>query len=228
LYRLGTAERWKTSRGAAGFRDQDRKILVPMAALTPSEFEAAYATTPPWEIGRPQAPFVETADSWRGRVLDAGCGTGELALAAAARGLDATGIDGATGAIRTARRRCAERGLFADFVVGDVLRLPEFVSGRFDTVLDSGLFHVFDADDRGAYVEALAAVTAPGSRLLILCFSDAEPGDWGPHRIAREDLVTAFVDGWLIEDITPAVFELADRPTVRPSAAAWFARIRKG
>ena len=113
-------------------------------------FEAAYHGRPPWEIGRPQAAFVGAVEQIRGRVLDSGCGTGELALMAAARGLDASGIDASPTAIAIARKRCAERGLTARFVVGDVLRLDEFTTPPYDTVLDSGLLHVFDAADRPA------------------------------------------------------------------------------
>ena len=52
-----------------------------------------YATTPPWDIGRPQPAFLELAEtgSLRGRVLDVGCGTGEHALMAAGLGRPATG-----------------------------------------------------------------------------------------------------------------------------------------
>ena len=60
------------------------------------DFDASYASgRPPWDIGRPQAAFRELADRDRlvGRVLDVGCGTGEHALMAAERGLDATGVD---------------------------------------------------------------------------------------------------------------------------------------
>ena len=44
-----------------------------------AEFEAAYSTTPPWDIGRPQPAFVAlAAEGGLGRdVLDVGCGTGE-------------------------------------------------------------------------------------------------------------------------------------------------------
>jgi SAM-dependent methyltransferase len=62
------------------------------------EWDASYtADTPaPWDIGRPQPTFVRLADEGRltGRLLDAGCGTGENALLAASRGADVTGIDG--------------------------------------------------------------------------------------------------------------------------------------
>jgi SAM-dependent methyltransferase len=58
-----------------------------------------YTTAPPWDIGRPQPAFagLARAGAIRGRVLDAGCGTGEHALMAAGSGQDATGIDITTG-----------------------------------------------------------------------------------------------------------------------------------
>ena len=69
-----------------------------------AEFEAAYATTPPWDIGRPQPAFASLAAEGRlgGRVLDVGCGTGEHVLMAAQAGCDAVGIDISTSAIRLA------------------------------------------------------------------------------------------------------------------------------
>jgi magnesium-protoporphyrin O-methyltransferase len=60
-------------------------------------------------------------------VLDLGCGTGDLALAALARGADrATGIDLGAGAIDEARRLSEERGLAdrATFSVGDGATSP--------------------------------------------------------------------------------------------------------
>src|SRR6266542_3717648 len=79
------------------------------------EFEAMYATTPPWDIGRPQPAFLELAETGalRGRVLDVGCGTGEHALMAARVELPATGIDAAPTAIAIAERKARERDLSA-------------------------------------------------------------------------------------------------------------------
>jgi hypothetical protein len=45
-----------------------------------STFESAYAGQAPWDIGKPQKPFVNVADQITGSVLDAGCGTGDTAL----------------------------------------------------------------------------------------------------------------------------------------------------
>src|SRR5262245_18620474 len=47
-------------------------------------FENIYASPAPWDIGKPQAPFVAVADRAVSPVLDAGCGTGENALFLAA------------------------------------------------------------------------------------------------------------------------------------------------
>ena len=43
----------------------------------PNAWDAAYNGTPPWDIGRPQAPFLELAEAGhlRGSVLELGCGT---------------------------------------------------------------------------------------------------------------------------------------------------------
>jgi SAM-dependent methyltransferase len=74
-----------------------------------STFESAYAGQAPWDIGRPQKPFIDMADRIIGSVLDAGCGTGETALLFAGRGCHVTGIDFIDEAINRARRKAAER-----------------------------------------------------------------------------------------------------------------------
>src|SRR6266545_1582786 len=117
------------------------------------DFDALYAGTPPWDIGRPQPAFLALAQEGavRGRMLDVGCGTGEHVLMAAGLGLEATGVDAAATAIDAARRKARDRGLTARFLVWDALRLAA-LGELFDTVLDSGLFHVFQ-DDRPAFVD---------------------------------------------------------------------------
>src|SRR5499427_8907496 len=196
---------------------------------TPSaEWDWAYRDhQPPWDIGRPQPTFVRLADGGllSGRLLDAGCGTGEHVLLAAAHGAAAMGVDLSALAIEKARGKAAERGLTARFKVADGLHL-EGLGESFDTVIDSGLFHVFDDADRAGYVASLAAVIEPGGRYYMMCFSDSQPGAWGPRRVRREEITLAFGDGWEAESITPDTF------TVNPiqgttSVSAWLALISR-
>ena len=49
-------------------------------------FENFYAGPAPWDIGKPQKPFIDMADQVTGSVLDAGCDTGDTALFFAQRG----------------------------------------------------------------------------------------------------------------------------------------------
>jgi SAM-dependent methyltransferase len=190
-------------------------------ARAPHDFEAIYASsTPPWEIGRPQPAFVRLADAggFVGRVLDVGCGTGEHALLAASLGHDSLGVDIAPNAVDLAREKATHRHLNARFVVWNALRLPE-MDEQFDTVLDCGLFHIFDNDDRTRFVESLAAVVPASGRYHMLCFSDREPGDWGPRRVTQEEIRTSFSDGWRLDTIEASVIDI----TIDPAGAeAWY------
>jgi cyclopropane fatty-acyl-phospholipid synthase-like methyltransferase len=195
------------------------------ARRSPEGFDAMYAGAPPWVIGRPQPAFLELADAGvlKGPVLDVGCGTGEHALMAAARGLDATGIDAAPAAIAIAKATARDRGLPARFLVWNALELAS-LDQRFDTVLDSGLFHVFDDDDRARFVESLAAVMAPEARYHMLCFSDRQPGDWGPRRIRQQEIRSSFARGWRVESIEAATFDVTLDPA---GVRAWRAAITR-
>src|SRR5205814_7776483 len=150
-----------------------------ISMTTPSAgWDEPYQGSPaPWDIGRPQPAFVRLADSGllSGRVLDAGCGTGEHVLLAAARGADAMGVDLSGLAIEKARAKAAERGLTARFEVADTLHLDR-LGERFGTVTDCGMFHVFDDADRARYVASLAAVIEPGGTYYMRCVSDSQTG----------------------------------------------------
>jgi cyclopropane fatty-acyl-phospholipid synthase-like methyltransferase len=185
------------------------------------------STPAPWDIGRPQPAFVRLADEGRlrGRLLDSGCGTGENTLMAAARGAEAVGVDVAAPAIERARAKAAERGVAARFEVADALDLAR-LGLTFDTIIDSGVFHVFDDDDRARYVSSLASVLEPGGSCYLMCFSDRQPGDWGPRRVRRDELIDAFSDGWTIDSITADTFDV--NPVMgTDTVQAWLAVLRR-
>ena len=201
------------------------RIPAARQSHSPEDFDGMYAGTPPWDIGRPQPVFVRLAEAGaiRGRVLDVGCGTGEHVLMAAARGMDATGIDAAPTAIAAAQRKAADRGITGRFLVWDALRLAE-LEERFDTVLDSGLFHVFDDERRARFVEGLGTVVRPGGSYVMCCFSDRQPGDWGPRRVHQDEIRAAFGVGWEVESIEAGQFDTNLDP---PVAQAWLATITR-
>lgn len=193
-------------------------------------FASLYAGQPPWDIGKPQKPFIDLAEQITGSVLDAGCGTGDNALFFSGRGSIVTGIDYLEEPIRRAKLKAIERGLSAMFLVKDAMTLKDW-SERFDNVIDSGLFHVFSDDDRKKYVEGLATVLKPGGRVFLACFSDEEPGTQGPRRISKKELHDAFAKSWAIESIQPVRFEtrpdFKDMTFTEGGPKAWFAVLRR-
>jgi SAM-dependent methyltransferase len=185
----------------------------PLRPRRAEDFDEMYTGTPPWDIGRPQPAFLALADAGalQGTVLDAGCGTGEHVLMAAERGLDGTGVDLAAGAIAAAEAKARDRGLEVRFLVWDALDLAG-LGQPFDTVLDCGLFHVLEDDDRAAYVESLTSAVRPGGRYFMLCFSDLQPGDWGPRRITEDEIRASFATGWRIDALEPSTIEITLDP----------------
>ncbi len=190
------------------------------------EYAAGQAPAP-WDIGRPQPEFVRLAEAGllTGRLLDAGCGTGEQALLAARHGADALGVDIAPRAVARARGKAAERGIAARFAVADVLHLDE-LGQTFDTITDCGVFHTFDDDGRAEYVTSLAGVLRPGGHCYLLCFSEHQPGTFGPRRVRQQELRAAFADGWVVDSISAATMDInPGLPT--PVVQAWLAALRR-
>ena len=123
------------------------------------------------------------------------------------------GVDVAQTAVPIARKKAA-----------DALHLDRLDRG-FETVLDCGLFHTFDSDERRDYVASLASVTGRGGHLYLLCFSDVGPGT-GPHPISQQELRAAFTrrSGWSVACISP------DRCQTRfdaQGAPGWLAKIER-
>jgi SAM-dependent methyltransferase len=180
----------------------------------------------PWDIGHPQPAIVRLASKggFAGMVLDAGCGTGENALYLASLGLLVLGVDVAETALEIARAKAADRGIKVKFAAADAFEL-ECLGRKFDTVLDAGLFHTFDGDERPRYVASLALVTENGGTVYVLCFSDVG-SETGPHPISQAELRAAFnaSDGWNVVAIEP---ERVQTRFHDHGAPAWLATIKR-
>jgi SAM-dependent methyltransferase len=114
----------------------------------------------------------------------------------------------------------------ARFEVADALKLGELGLG-FVTIIDSGLFHVFDDENRVRYVTGLASVLRPGGRLYLMCFSDRQPGMFGPRRVSQDELRAAFADGWTIVAIEAEAFALNREAFGIATAQAWLATVSR-
>ena len=95
------------------------------------------------------------------RVLDACCGTGDLAVAAEREGGHVTGLDFSPAMLERARRKSDT----IDWVEGDMLALP-FADGSFDAATVG--FGVRNVDDLDAGFAELRRVLRPGGRLAVL------------------------------------------------------------
>ncbi len=196
--------------------------------LSGQPWDASYHEGPaPWDIAGPQPAIVRLASEggFAGTVLDAGCGTGENALHVASLGLSVLGVDVAQTALAIARAKADDRAIEVEFAAADAFQLDR-LGRRFQTVLDCGLFHTFDGDERSRYVASLASVTERDGTLYVLCFSDDGPNT-GPHPVSQQELRAAFdpSNGWNIVAVKP------DRVRTRfhndDGAPAWLATIKR-
>ena len=157
-------------------------------------------------------------------MLDVGCGTGDNALHLASLGLSVLGVDVAETALAIARRKAEDRGLQVEFVAADAYHLDR-LGRRFQTVLDVGMFHTCDADERPAYVASLASVTepAPPSPPVL----QRRGSRHRPAPVRRDDLAAAFAPstGWQVVTIDPT--RVHTRFHGDDGAPAWLARIRR-
>jgi SAM-dependent methyltransferase len=190
-------------------------------------WDASYQDGPaPWDIGGPQPAIVRLAaeGGFSGAVLDAGCGTGENALHVASLGFSVLGVDVAEAALAIARTKADDRGIELELAAADAFQLQRL--GRtFRTVMDCGLFHTFDGDERPRYVASLASVTEHDGTLYVLCFRDDGP-DTGPHPVSQEELKAAFnaSSGWNVAAIEPERLQTRYHDNGAP---AWLATIKR-
>ena len=106
------------------------------------------------------------------RVLDLGCGTGNAALLAAARGATVTGVDPAPRLLDVARARAVDHGLDITFALGEAAAVP-MEDGSVDVLLS--VFGVIFAPDPVAAAAEMARVTAAHGRIVLSAWLPSGP-----------------------------------------------------
>ncbi len=135
-----------------------------------------------------------------GRILEVGCGTGGLLVAAARSGRAVVGIDIASRWLVVARRRLADHGLSVPLFVAEAERLP-WPDASFDAVVaDSVLEHL---DDTSAALREWRRVLRPGGRLVA----------WSPNRftLTTDPHVGLWGVGWLPRRWVPSYLNIRGR-----------------
>jgi ubiquinone/menaquinone biosynthesis C-methylase UbiE len=142
--------------------------------------EGRCATVDPLEnllsFGRQETILQATLDAAQLRagqsLVDVGCGTGKLAVAATRTTSDVLGIDATPGMVELARDRATAAGSPARFEVGVGEALP-LADGSVDAVTSSYFFHHLPPDVKRQALAEMWRVLAPGGRLVITDYGRA-------------------------------------------------------
>jgi 2-heptyl-1-hydroxyquinolin-4(1H)-one methyltransferase len=193
---------------------------------------------PPWSLGEPQPELAALIDQGKikGDVLDAGCGEAALSLHLAALGHNTVGLDASPTAIELAKAEAAKRGLTnASFGVADISAFTGY-DGRFDTIVDSTLFHSMPVEVRDGYQRSIVRAAAPGASYFVLVFDRAGMPDSPANPVTEDELRDVVSRYWVIDEIRPArihgnfpdgalrefpVVDLRDEDNGRKSVPAW-------
>jgi len=115
------------------------------------------------------------------RVLDVGCGTGDLTMAAkalAGPSGEVYGTDASAEMIEVARRKAAQAGVEVTFQV-DLIEDISFPDDEFDAVLSSLMMHHLPDDLKREGLAEIYRVVKPGGRILILDIESSSGGSVG-------------------------------------------------
>jgi 2-heptyl-1-hydroxyquinolin-4(1H)-one methyltransferase len=165
---------------------------------------------PPWSLGEPQPEIAALIDQGKiqGDVLDAGCGEAALALHMAALGHNTVGLDASPTAIKLAKAEAARQGLTnASFEVADITDFtgwPTGSEGRFNTIVDSTLFHSMPVELRDGYQRSIVRAAAPGASYFVLVFNRSGMPDGPANPVTEDELRDAVSPYWVIDEIRPA------------------------
>jgi len=118
-----------------------------------------------------------------GRILELGCGAGNISLRLEKQGYEVTGIDISPTAIEWAKSKCLDASGTTKFYVDNVLDMRFVEDGYFDIVLDGHCLHCIIGDDRRAFFFESLRVLKPGGWLFI----DAMCGPVSSNKLSGYD-----------------------------------------
>ncbi|WP_291089591.1 methyltransferase domain-containing protein [Hydrogenophaga sp.] len=146
-------------------------------------------------------PFEQAAlPHLRGRVLDFGCGMGNLALAAARQGCSVLALDASEVAISHLQQVASDEGLPVQAQVADLRRYS--VSGEFDTIVSIGLLMFLDCATAHRALADLQAHLVPGGTMVVNVLVEGttymDMFDPEAHCLFARDFLETGLAGWQV------------------------------
>jgi SAM-dependent methyltransferase len=187
----------------------------------------AGAVTMPWDRTTPHPLLAQWAESRKsavdaGRAIVVGCGLGADARYLAQLGYETIGFDIAEAAIRVARQRFPASGV--EYVVADLLDLPEAWLRAFDLVVEIITVQALPDPPRGTAIVNVGRLVAPGGTLLVVALRSAGSGSrvtGPPFPLTREE-----IEAFATDDLTSVRIEETSPPG-QPDDPRWRAEFRR-
>ncbi|MEA5448229.1 class I SAM-dependent methyltransferase [Leptolyngbya sp. CCNP1308] len=172
------------------------------------------------------------------RILDLGCGTGDIAIWLASLGYAAYGIDIAPSAIAWAEEKARSQAVQVEFTVGSVVELSPYPNGFFHLVIDGRCLHCIIGPDRSRTLASIYRVLQPGGGFLLqsMCgeVMEASPMrqafDPASHCLVNEQgIATRYIGPVeaILQELKTAGLETS-LPGERAAIASWHVVPREG
>ncbi len=142
----------RRARGALGWESADSTVYADMLSHVVPMLPSLPAASPDL------AP----------KVLEIGCGAGNVSVQLAALGYQVSGVDISPTAIDWAKARAATSGVLVDFRVDNVVTLAHVADASVDAVVDGHCLHCIIGPDRARCLKTLRRVLKPGGTLVVL------------------------------------------------------------
>lgn len=191
--------------------------------------------SPFWKTEQPQKELVEAVDSgWfqkSQRVIDLGCGSGEVSRWLADKGFPVLGLDFSSVAIENCRRLSAGQLKLPTFEVVDLCQEELRLEPAF-SLIDRGCFHRLPENLRPIFAQNIARSTVSGGHFLLLSstFQDARFSSYRGARFEpklRDHVETIFGDNFIVERTEPGIINASKDQIPLPALAFWLIRNRK-
>ena len=172
----------------------------------------------------------------QGKLLELGCGAGNLSIRFAQAGYEVVGVDIAPNAIAWAIENASKAQVKATFLEADVLELSEIANASFDIALDGRCFHCIIGSDRRRFLENITRILKPNGILAIntMCNEVPKSAYWlenfdpRSRHCIHEGITTRYIgdSNDILQEIMQAGFRLLDMEIVPPKDAEDVADLR--